>query len=1026
MRFLRFFLVAAFFLPAIVSAQTLPPGVALPPGVVLPPGLAASSSTTMAPAQPTAPKPLIEQLPPLKSSSAPKVGAEAEVAPPPPPKANAEESKIEKLINSAVSTELDTRIEQFGYHVFNQSVTTFAPTNNAPVGPDYIIGPGDSFRIDVWGKVNLSHELTIDRAGTIFLPQIGSLNVWGLTVEQLRTKINNTIANFYTGFEFSLTFTNLRTITVYVMGESRTPGAYQISSLSTMFNALFSAGGATKMGSLRDVQLIRNGKTVARLDIYDFLLRGNKTSDHKLVSGDTIFIPPVKTTIGIQGHVQRPAIYEFKEDSTTLAQLINTAGGFRKTGYLGKIQVVRTQKHEYQTVLDIKIEEKDVRDSLASDGMVRTGSKIFDFRVEAGDLIKIFPILPGKRGIVALSGHVVRPGEYQFKPGMKLSDLVKGISSLRADPFLKYATIARTEAPFSTKKIVSFSLEALINGLPEADLVLQDQDIVTVFSAADVVHTKIVTIRGAVKNPGVFPYVANMKVRDLLFAAGGVNPDVYYGYAYIERSSVPYGVEKEVHRFAVGKVVAGDESDNLSLQEGDDLRIFSNAEFEQTGTVSVLGEVRKPGALKFLSGMKLTDALLQAGNPLPTAYLDYAIIERDDPPFRNERKLISVNVRNIMEGKDEDPKLMHLDAVTIYSVGQMSHPSVVYIFGRVKSPGPKAFSEGMTVKDLVFMAGSVTRDAYLESVEIVRKEYSQQGTSETRVPVCLAKALAGDPAHNIKLQRFDQVFIRQIPNWYESLTITLNGEVRFPGIYAIRKGERLADVLTRAGGFTQYAYLPAAVFTRETVKTVQQQRLNDYTMRQQEAITREQSKLGEISLDTQQQEMAKRNIEAKQVILKQMMEARVTGRIVIKLENLSSFSSSPHNLLVESGDALTVPTRPDFVTIIGEVYNPNAVLFEEGEDVEHYLDLVGGITDDADDGTLFVVRADGSVISQRNHDGIIFGRFLGRELMPGDAILVPRDFSFLNILGVVKDVSTILFQLATTAGVVLQVTGVGQ
>src|SRR5207247_6027531 len=233
-----------------------------------------------------------------------------------------------------------TPLRQYGYAMFASNVSTFAPVDDIPVGPDYVLGPGEDVTINVWGAVDSTLVRTVDRNGRIVLPEAGGLRIWGLTFGQADRLIRDELARYFRGFQASVMMGRLRTVSVYVVGDVCQPGVYTLSSLSTVTNALFSAGGPTKLGSLRELRLIRGGHQVAKLDFYDFLQRGDRARDYRLESGDTIFVPPLGDVVAVAGEVKRPAIYEIRSD-TRLADVGSLAGGVTPTSYLKRVQVVR-------------------------------------------------------------------------------------------------------------------------------------------------------------------------------------------------------------------------------------------------------------------------------------------------------------------------------------------------------------------------------------------------------------------------------------------------------------------------------------------------------------------------------------------------------------------------------------------------------------------------------------------------------------------------------------------------------------
>jgi len=256
-----------------------------------------------------------------------------------------------KLLGIKSPYVVSTDLKQFGYDLFLQPPSTFAPGDRVPVGPDYVLGPGDQLRITVWGKIEGTWDLIVDRDGTVALPKAGVVGVTGLTFQELKVLLHREMSKYYTGFEMNVSLGPLRSIKVYLVGNAQRPGAYTISSLSTLVNALFEGGGPNKTGSMRDIQLKRNGKTVVHFDLYDFLLKGDKSNDVRLMPEDVIFIPPIGPLAAVAGNVNNPAVFELK-DEKTISQLIGLAGGLNTIAFRGRVQVERIVENRRQTVFE--------------------------------------------------------------------------------------------------------------------------------------------------------------------------------------------------------------------------------------------------------------------------------------------------------------------------------------------------------------------------------------------------------------------------------------------------------------------------------------------------------------------------------------------------------------------------------------------------------------------------------------------------------------------------------------------------
>ena len=314
---------------------------------------------------------------------------------------------------------------------------------------------GDELQITLWGGVQEIYQVPVDRDGAIVLPRLGVVQVAGFTLEQLRSFLRRRFAEFYPDFQMAVTLGKLRSILIYAVGEVRQPGAYTVSSLSTILNALFAAGGPGKNGTLRDIRLMRQGQTVHTLDLYDLLLRGDKSQDRVLQDGDTIFVPVIGPVAGVAGNVRRPAIYEITA-GTPLRVVLEAAGGVTSSGYLQRIHLERFVANQRKIVVDL-----DLATTPPS-----AASSLWDTPLQDGDLVSVFPVSALLENVVELEGHVKRPGRYELKPNMRLRQLISGYDDLLPAAYLEYGEIVRHLQPDLQRIIVPFHLGALLAGEP--------------------------------------------------------------------------------------------------------------------------------------------------------------------------------------------------------------------------------------------------------------------------------------------------------------------------------------------------------------------------------------------------------------------------------------------------------------------------------------------------------------------------------------------------------------------------------
>lgn len=394
-------------------------------------------------------------------------------------------------------------IKIFGREIFDKVSPLLEPVLDVSVGPDYIIGPGDNLIVELWGKFETVHNLVVDRDGKVFIPNIGAVYVYGLSFTQLQKLLQDKFSKVYNDFKMNVTLGKLRTIKVFVVGEATKPGVYCLSSLSTVFNALYAAGGPNIEGSMRNIRLIRENKLVDTIDLYKFLLEGDKSQDMRLCSGDTIFIPLRGSLVGIAGEIVRPALYELK-GSATLTELIKLSGGVKPTGYLHRIQIERLQHHKKNTIEDVDI------------NALLLGDKSKDVDVLDRDFVLVFPISEQAYKYVELVGMVLRPGRYELKEGMKIGELLSA-GKLLEEACVEKIDIIRTYKD-KHQQVISINL----NKQDSQDLELQEWDRVVVYSSWDMKPRDKVSISGLVKYPGTYDLLEDMSVGDIICQAGGI------------------------------------------------------------------------------------------------------------------------------------------------------------------------------------------------------------------------------------------------------------------------------------------------------------------------------------------------------------------------------------------------------------------------------------------------------------------------------------------------------------------------
>ncbi len=614
------------------------------------------------------------------------------------------------------------KLTQFGYDFFNKAPSTFAPADNVPVTPDYVIAPGDELQLSVSGRVDGRWTLTVNRDGSINIPKVGLVNVSGVAFKDLKDAITREIGRYYTGFTLNVSMGALRSIRVYVVGAARVPGAYTVSSLSTMVNALFEAGGPGKTGTMRNIQLKRNGKLISTFDLYALLLNGDKSKDSRLVNEDVIFIPAVGPLAGISGDVRRPGIYEVN-DEVRITDLISMAGGFATTAFRGRVAMQRIVDHRFRDFFEADLADIEA-DSLKN------------FTLRDGDLVRAFPIIDKDSG-VNVAGAVTYPGKFGVTPGRTtLAEVIK--------------------------------------------------------------------------------------------LAGGL--------------------------------------------------------------------------------------------------MDYASNE----------------------------------------------------------------------------------------AELTRVRLSTAGVVTQRFNVDLTGIRSGIDATPLLLEPNDHVMVRQIPEWKLYTMVKIDGEVKYPGVYPVKKGEKLSSVLARAGGFTDKAFPRGVMFVRESARIQQQKNLEEIAQRIEKQLLVEGSARIQTSLSPEDTAAHKTEMEAQQKFVETLKNLKAQGRVYIRLKSIRSLKGSDYDIEMEENDSIIIPARSSVVNVAGAVMSQGSYVYSSSC-YKSYVGMAGGFADYSRPGKTFVLKADGSARKAKKM------MFFSTNIEPGDTVVVPERFDRIAWLREIRDISQILVNVALMAGVVIKV-----
>lgn len=899
----------------------------------------------------------------------------------------------------------------FGFDFFGQAAVQIATERkDIPVPMKYIIGPGDEVKLLLWGRVNAQYNLVVDRDGKITVPQIGPLFVAGMTFEDMSKQVIKQSEQIV-GTNVDISMGSLKTIPVFVLGDVRRPGAYTIGSFATITDALLMAGGPTEIGTMRHIQLKRKGQLVTTFDLYDLLLKGDKTKDLTLLAGDVVFVPVTGPLVGIAGNVRRPAIYELRNRSD-LENAIDLAGGVIPTAYTQQIQVERIIRNERQVVLDIND---------------KTLEKAATIKLQDADLVKVFSIVDTNVNAVYLSGNVKRPGKYEIKPGMKLLDLLKDSTELLAETHFDYALIKRLNPPGMETTLIPFDLGGLLlKKDPAHNIELKPQDQIFIFSRWFFKDKPTVSIEG--------------EIRGDCHALHGGKTDPQYA----DPASIPTELKameddlKKQGLFDLSNMLRdlGNEARTKGRIQPDNLRVLRAELIEAkqndfaSRISSLENRIKNICQIDMLENMRVKDAILIAGGLTNDSYLEKGEIIRKD--VNSKYRTLYFNVSKAMSGQAQDnPVLEKEDRIIIHSVWEHVYKTNVSIDGEVAKPGSYQYTEGITVRDLVFKGGNILESAYVEEAEIssIYTEGRKALKTERKV-INLKRALDGDPVHNIRLLPNDRLLVKRIPDWGVMKYVTLSGEFRFPGRYAIQKGERLSSVIERAGGYSSYAYLRGSFFARDTVRQIQQKSLEEMAQRMERELLSESSARIASSLTADEMQSKRAEVETKQKLISYMRQIKATGRMTIVLTHVRMLKGSPYDIELEEGDTLYLPKKNNVVNIVGAVMSEGSHLYNDDLTYKDYIGMTGGYARYADESNTFVLKADGSARklskgfmewSDRNErwEMTAFGQKT-KPIEPGDVIVVPEKISQIAWLREIRDITQILMNVAVTAGVIIK------
>lgn len=683
----------------------------------------------------------------------------------------------------------------FGYDVFRSQYKV----NLEDIGPssnEYIVSAGDELTLNLWGQYEQTIPLSVQSNGTVFIENVGQVMIAGETLKDVKTKLTKLMSRSYSSLktkngkqetQLDISLQKISSFPVYVVGAVRKPGMVRVNSLSTVFSALYACGGIKKEGSLRNIEVVRAGKVIVTVDIYDYLCSGSLDSDIRLSAKDVVRIPFRKSTVYVRGEINRPMIYELK-DKETLADLVNYAGGTKSTTDPSIVVINR---------LAPKASSKQLRTTIKEQLGKVSGSKLIVNKIPIydTDVVELYSLSGKSLNYVNIAGAVYRPGTYAIKDNMSIQDVLDFAGGLKEDAYKKKAELLRTFASGESKfEKIDFTDKKSL------EYKVQSRDSIKVYSIWDLKLKTYVSVEGYLPKPGKFIYAENMHVSDLIIMAGGLEDEVYRKTTHLERADlIRYnedGLTTKIIPIKLLDVLLGDKASNIGIKAGDRLIIYSAGMTFHKEMISIEGAVNRPGEFEKQTNMTVKDIIVQAGGFKHSAFKASIEVFRVDPFNISTEKLSSVLKVELVDGllssfdKKDDFKLNDRDIVVVRQYPKYQFQRKIVLTGEVKYPGTYTLlKENETFKELVERAGGLTNEAYLDATYIKR--------DSMRLSANFEKVMSGRKKHDIILKQGDNINIPKHPG-----IVTIKGYVNSPGIVQYREGWSAKDYIEAAGNYS--------------------------------------------------------------------------------------------------------------------------------------------------------------------------------------------------------------------------------
>ena len=810
------------------------------------------------------------------------------------------DSKKEQIVQNVVVKEVpkeqstSSSISRYASQFFNNK-NNIDPYS-IPTPQNYILNYADKITINIFGGQNQKFNLPITKDGNITIPQVGELKIIGLSFEEAKKLILDETKKAYpNSTNILVDISEFSSIQVTISGLVNAPGLYNLSSFSTIKDALINSGGILNSGSYRNISLKRDGEIIKTFDLYSLVRYGSSSSDMVLKNGDIIMVNPISTEVILKGQVKNPAIYELKSKES-FKTLFDFASGLEAKANTNAIKLKRYVNNNIK-VYTLSLDE------------------LYKMTPSNGDEIEVFALSAQNANLVKITGNVLIPGEKELPRDASLTTLLNN-------------------------------------------------------------ELKIFGQNGFFKE------------------------NTNYDYALIKNLDISKS-------FNLKKVLSGETP--ITIKSGDEIRIFNKSELQDIPYIYAQGEIVNDEKRKydFYDGLKAKDLFSIVNFKTEKVVDDRRIALIPDKTkvqvnrVENDKKITYfVDIQT-----DGNFEINAYDEVTFFDFSSTNDIKKATIKGEVFIPGTYNITTNTSINDLIKIAGGFTKKTLMTRCEVARYEIKDNERIRTILNLDLQKAID----LNLQILEDDEWTIFAIENWNEKKYVDLKGEVRYPGRYNITEGEKLSSVISRAGGFTNHAFVEGAVFAREEVKQLQIQRIEESLDRirtkaiQANASTND---IGEKTQDKQNMLLAVTQLE------KEAAAKKPIGRISINLYyDLARFTNSPYDLTLKDKDTLYVPSVNDTISVVGEVLNQNTFIYNSKYDAKDYLEKAGGATELADKEYIYIVKANGE--AQRVKNDYFWGS--SNEVFKGDTIVVPMKLDTVSDLAFAKDVTQVLYQLAITA-----------